>query len=324
MNRIRLDLTIAIFVCLIAYSPARAANPAIQSRLSAPTDGRGHDRCARFAPCRAADHPAAAAQEPTESGTTTAERLRRDMLEQIVFRGRAPDGAMPAAASSGSTRLPADPATRSASFATRPCRGMWIPGLLYLPDNLAGKVPVAIHVNGHAPEGKAVEYKQLRSINLAKRGMLVLERGMVRHGPAAHRRLLALPDEPARPVRRERPGAVLPGDVASPRPGGWRLTNADPERVAVSGLSGGGWQTILISSLDERVTLANPVAGYGSFRTNIAFDDMGDSEQAPADMALVADYAHLTAPASPAADAADLQRQRRLLLQVAGTRSRRC
>ncbi len=59
--------------------------------------------------------------------------------------------------------------------------------------------------------------------------------------------------------------------------------HADPKRVAVAGLSGGGWQTILISSLDERVTLANPVAGYGSFHTNIAFDDMGDSEQAPTD-----------------------------------------
>jgi hypothetical protein len=55
----------------------------------------------------------------------------------------------------------------------------------------------------------------------------------------------------------------------------------------------------LISSLDERVALANPVAGYGSFFTNIGFGDMGDSEQAPTDMALVADYAHLTAMRAP-------------------------
>jgi cephalosporin-C deacetylase-like acetyl esterase len=46
---------------------------------------------------------------------------------------------------------------------------------------------------------------------------------------------------------------------------GLALEHADPKRVAVSGLSGGGWQTILVSSLDPRVTLANPVAGYGSF-----------------------------------------------------------
>jgi hypothetical protein len=80
---------------------------------------------------------------------------------------------------------------------------------------------------------------------------------------------------------------------------GLALPSVDPGRVAVSGLSGGGWQTIVISSLDERVTLANPVAGYGSFRTNILFDDLGDSEQVPNDMALVVDYTHLTAMRAP-------------------------
>src|SRR6478735_6638128 len=72
--------------------------------------------------------------------------------------------------------------------------------------------------------------------------------------------------------------------------------NADPKRVAVSGLSGGGWQTITISGLDPRVTLSNPVAGYSSFLTRIDhFKDLGDSEQTPTDLAHHADYTHLTA-----------------------------
>src|SRR5207302_8351436 len=76
--------------------------------------------------------------------------------------------------------------------------------------------------------------------------------------------------------------------------------NADPDRVAVSGLSGGGWQTIFISSLDTRVTLSNPVAGYSNFRTRIRhFKDLGDSEQTPTDLATVADYTHLTAMRAP-------------------------
>src|SRR5262249_60389154 len=78
--------------------------------------------------------------------------------------------------------------------------------------------------------------------------------------------------------------------------------NADPERVAVPGLSGGGWQTIFISALDTRVTLTNPVAGYSSFRTRVRhLKDLGDSEQTPCDLATVADYTHLTAMMAPRA-----------------------
>jgi hypothetical protein len=76
--------------------------------------------------------------------------------------------------------------------------------------------------------------------------------------------------------------------------------NADPARVAVTGLSGGGWQTIFISSLDERVTLCDPVAGYSSFRTrSVVRADLGDSEQTPTDLATTADYAVLTAMRAP-------------------------
>jgi dienelactone hydrolase len=76
--------------------------------------------------------------------------------------------------------------------------------------------------------------------------------------------------------------------------------HADAQRVAMAGLSGGGWQTILFSSLDERVRLANPVAGYGSFKTRVEyFSDLGDSEQTPTDLAMLADYTHLTAMLAP-------------------------
>ncbi|MFK7778849.1 MAG: prolyl oligopeptidase family serine peptidase, partial [Gimesia sp.] len=76
--------------------------------------------------------------------------------------------------------------------------------------------------------------------------------------------------------------------------------NADPKRVAVAGLSGGGWQTIFISSLDERVTLSNPVAGYSSFLTRVYHTkDLGDSEQTPNDLGIYADYTHLTAMRAP-------------------------
>ena len=76
-----------------------------------------------------------------------------------------------------------------------------------------------------------------------------------------------------------------------------------PSRVAVTGLSGGGWQTIILSALDTRVALANPVAGFSSFvtRTQWPDKDLGDSEQTPSDLASIADYTHLDALMAPRA-----------------------
>jgi hypothetical protein len=47
--------------------------------------------------------------------------------------------------------------------------------ILYEPENLTGKVPAILNVNGHVgTAGKAIEYKQKRCINQAKHGILAL------------------------------------------------------------------------------------------------------------------------------------------------------
>jgi hypothetical protein len=227
-----------------------------------------------------------------------AARLRRKMLDQVVFRGTAAKWRDAKVRAEWLDTMGGGPGYRIRKFRYEALPGMWIPGLLYLPDRLEGLVPVAMNVNGHAPEGKAVNYKQLRSINLAKRGMLVLNlewfgMGQLKTPGFSHYRMNQLDLCGA--------SGLAPFYLAMQRglDLGLALEHADPKRVVVSGLSGGGWQTIVISSLDQRVTLANPVAGYGGFRSNILFDDMGDSEQAPTDMGLVADYTHLTALRAP-------------------------
>ncbi len=229
-----------------------------------------------------------------------AQRVRRDMLEQIVFRGSAAAWRDARCGVVWLDTMDGGPGYRIRKFRYEALPGMWIPGLLYLPDDLHGNVPVAINVNGHAPEGKAVDYKQCRAINLAKRGMLSLNlewfgMGQLRTSGFAHGRMNQLDLCGASGLAPFYLALSRAIDLAL------ELEHADQDRLLVTGLSGGGWQTILISALDERVTLANPVAGYGSFFTNLAFGDMGDSEQAPADMAMVADYTHLTALRAPRA-----------------------
>lgn len=173
--------------------------------------------------------------------------------------------------------------------------GLWIPALLYQPDKPGAKMPVHLAVNGHDGNGKAAPYKQIRCINLARRGIASLNvewfgMGQLRTEGFTHARLNQLDLCGVSGLAPFYLSMSRGLDILL------ALPDADPARVAVSGVSGGGWQTITLSSLDTRVTLANPVAGYSSFITRAGHgSDLGDSEQTPNDLATIADYTHLTA-----------------------------
>ncbi len=225
-----------------------------------------------------------------------ANRTRRDVLDKIVFRG---DTARQWRDAKTQVvwldTIPGGPGYSITKIRYEALPGLWIPALLYLPDNVAGKIPVHLAVNGHDRDGKAAPYKQLRCINLAKRGIASLNvewfaQGQLRGDGFGHYRMNQLDLCGV--------SGLAPFYLAMSRAldALLALPYADASRVAVSGLSGGGWQTIVISSLDPRVTLSNPVAGYSSYRTRARhLSDLGDSEQTPNDLATVADYTHLTA-----------------------------
>jgi hypothetical protein len=76
--------------------------------------------------------------------------------------------------------------------------------------------------------------------------------------------------------------------------------HVDRSRIGVTGLSGGGWQTITLSALDERVWAAAAVAGFSGLTSRIERpSDIGDVEQNATDLLTIADYTQLTAMRAP-------------------------
>jgi dienelactone hydrolase len=224
--------------------------------------------------------------------------LRSRTLSQVIFRG------VPQAWRELPTRVEWQAELPGKGYTIRKLRyqvvpGFWIGGHLYQPDNLKGKVPAILNVNGHESTGLFTDYIQARSINLAKRGLLVLAldwigTGQLKGPGYAHNNqgyldLCGVAGVSVMYLELKR-GI----DILLDQP------NTDPERLAVTGMSGGGWQTILISALDTRVKLCAPNAGYTSVAARIENPpDMGDYEQCPPDLSAVADYTWLTAMLAP-------------------------
>ncbi len=176
--------------------------------------------------------------------------------------------------------------------------GMWIPALLYEPIDLEDKVPAVLNPNGHHAGGKFMDYKQARCINLAKRGMLALStefigmaelRADVEHNRLGH---LDLCGQAGMAVFYLAMKRGLDALLDHP--------HADPERVAMTGLSGGGWQTALLSALDPRVKVIVPVAGHSPvWQRATGTNDIGDLEQVPSDLCTIADFDELSALFAP-------------------------
>lgn len=227
------------------------------------------------------------------------QKLRNQILEDVIFRGTASewrDAACRVEWLDGEIQGPGYVA-RKLRFEALP--GMWIPAILYEPEGVNRRVPVVMNLNGHEPLGKAEHHTQLRCVNLARKGMLALNvewfgMGQLAQPGFSHGRLNQLDVCGA--------SGVAPFYLAMTRGLDLLLEHpfADPNRVAVTGLSGGGWQSIMLGALDTRVTVTNPVAGFSPYRVRIrVLSDLGDSEQTPANLATIADYTHLAAMVAP-------------------------
>jgi hypothetical protein len=234
-----------------------------------------------------------------EAWTAEQRKLRKQVLEEIIFHGWPEEwvDSPPKFEDAGIIESGAGYRTRKLRFEIVP--GFWSVALLYEPEKLISKVPATLNLNGHDPEGKAAEYKQKRCINNAVQGMLALSLEWLGMGElgcsenvhwfGAHLNLVGTCAAGLFYLAMRRGLDYL-----------FEHANVDRSRIGVTGLSGGAWQTIVLSSLDERVGVAIPVSGYFAFTSAIERNsDVGDLEYNPPDFRVNFDYTILTAMRAP-------------------------
>jgi dienelactone hydrolase len=177
--------------------------------------------------------------------------------------------------------------------------GFYSSAVLYEPKSIDGRVPAILNVIGHEPAGNAAEYEQKRCINFAKRGMLALSLSWFGFGE-----LSQTDNGHDNTARLDLIGTSSVGlfyltmkrgvDFLASYP------HANPKRLGMTGLSGGGWQTVMLSALDERVATAVEVAGIGAQESNlIRPGDTNEVEESPTDFTVGQDYPLLIAMRAP-------------------------
>ena len=177
----RCCLTIAI--CLTAPFATYAADPAKSAALSETqietllkesilAVGQSQSEVEAFCDARV---PRMTTPDSLASWKKKAETLRQRVLDEVVFRGQAKQWRDAKCGVQWLEEISGGPGYTIRKLRFEALPGMWIPALLYEPEKITGKVPVVLNVNGHdRGDGKAAEYKQLRCINQAKRGMIAL------------------------------------------------------------------------------------------------------------------------------------------------------
>jgi dienelactone hydrolase len=178
--------------------------------------------------------------------------------------------------------------------------GFYSVALLYEPERVSGKLPAILNLSGHGSGGKAVEHQQKRCINYALRGILALSLEWFDFGEL---------DQPGN--SHDSLGLL---DLAGYNGLGlfylemrrgldylYDNSDVDRSRIGVTGVSGGGWQSIVLSSLDTRIGPAAPVAGFMSLTLSIERPDYSgdDAEPNASDFRQGVDYAQLVALRAP-------------------------
>lgn len=136
--------------------------------------------------------------------------------------------------------------------------GVWINGSLYKPLKYKGKIPVILNPDGHWEKQRYRADCQLRCAAMAKMGAMAFSYDLFAWGESLlqfkvedHRRSLAMTIQALGAIR------ILDYLLAQ--------KDADTNHVGITGGSGGGSHTVLMTALDDRIKVSAPVVSLSSY-----------------------------------------------------------
>jgi len=136
--------------------------------------------------------------------------------------------------------------------------GLYINGSLYKPLHYKGKIPVMLSPDGHWDKQRYRADCQLRCASLARMGCMAYSYDLFAWGES----LLQFKSEDHRTSIAQvvqTLGAIRIIDYLL------TLKETDPNRLGISGGSGGGSHTVLMAALDPRIKLSAPVVAVSSY-----------------------------------------------------------
>jgi dienelactone hydrolase len=245
----------------------------------------------RYAPLPTPTTPAAWSAEE--------ERVRKHLLNDIAYHGwpREWVDAAPKFEEVGVIETTHGYRIHKLRFEVVP--GFHSTALLYEPAKIVGRAPAILNLLGHEPDGIGVEYEQKRCINFAKRGIIALDLEFLGFGE-----LTNLENAHDFASQLNLVGSNALGIFYLSMRRGldylYGLPQVDTTRIGVTGLSGGGWQTVMLSALDPRVAVSVEVAGIGSRELNLTHPvDTDEIEEDAPDLMQEQDYPELLALRAP-------------------------